>query len=280
MTTLDALLSAIIAAPDDDAPRLVLADVLEERGQVERASFIRLQIKMARCRMCHRKDGTERKDSYAEHCGRCVPGRRRERELFAAHSRDWFHVDGPTGFAVAIDQLHRGPDPATLGIVRRGFIAEVRLPLATLIGGPCGNCEGTGELIDPAGPCPDCGGQFESREDESDKGWSPGTGRTPGLVADLGRLPIEAVRITDREPVIEYETPIGWVRDDRHVDDVSRLRADLIPADLYDCLADGSDQYDSVTWKRYPSAAAAHAALSAATIKLIRQRAGLPELPT
>jgi uncharacterized protein (TIGR02996 family) len=36
--------------PDDDAPRLIYADWLEEHGQPERAEFIRLQIEMARMR--------------------------------------------------------------------------------------------------------------------------------------------------------------------------------------------------------------------------------------
>jgi uncharacterized protein (TIGR02996 family) len=39
----DALLAAIIANPDDDTPRLVYADWLQENGQPERAEFIRLQ---------------------------------------------------------------------------------------------------------------------------------------------------------------------------------------------------------------------------------------------
>lgn len=40
-------LSTIIAAPVDDAPRLVYADWLEENGQPERAEFIRVQIELA-----------------------------------------------------------------------------------------------------------------------------------------------------------------------------------------------------------------------------------------
>jgi len=43
-----ALLDAIRAAPDDDAPRLVYADWLDEHGQPERAEFIRVQCELAR----------------------------------------------------------------------------------------------------------------------------------------------------------------------------------------------------------------------------------------
>lgn len=47
MTDGEALLAAIIANPDDDTPRLVYADWLEENGQGERAEFIRVQIAQA-----------------------------------------------------------------------------------------------------------------------------------------------------------------------------------------------------------------------------------------
>jgi uncharacterized protein (TIGR02996 family) len=43
-----ALIQAIIANPDDDLPRLVYADWLEEHGRPERAEFIRVQCELAR----------------------------------------------------------------------------------------------------------------------------------------------------------------------------------------------------------------------------------------
>src|SRR5262249_47556713 len=42
-----ALLQAAKHSPEDDAPRLVLADWLEEHGEGERAEFIRAQIRLA-----------------------------------------------------------------------------------------------------------------------------------------------------------------------------------------------------------------------------------------
>jgi uncharacterized protein (TIGR02996 family) len=48
MTDATALLAAIRAAPEDDAPRLVYADWLEEHGQPEKAELIRLQCELAR----------------------------------------------------------------------------------------------------------------------------------------------------------------------------------------------------------------------------------------
>ena len=40
-------LAACRAAPDEDAPRLVLADWLEERGESGRAEFVRVQCELA-----------------------------------------------------------------------------------------------------------------------------------------------------------------------------------------------------------------------------------------
>jgi uncharacterized protein (TIGR02996 family) len=45
---LQALLSACKDDPDEDAPRLVLADWLEDHGQAERAEFVRLQLRLGR----------------------------------------------------------------------------------------------------------------------------------------------------------------------------------------------------------------------------------------
>ncbi len=46
MTDRDALIRAVIAAPENDLPRLVFADWLEEHGEPTRAEFIRLQCEL------------------------------------------------------------------------------------------------------------------------------------------------------------------------------------------------------------------------------------------
>jgi uncharacterized protein (TIGR02996 family) len=48
MTERQALFEAILANPDDDLPRLVFADWLEEHGETDRSEFIRVQIERAR----------------------------------------------------------------------------------------------------------------------------------------------------------------------------------------------------------------------------------------
>ena len=48
MTLEAAFLQDIIASPEDDVPRLVYADWLQEHGQADRAEFIRVQCALAR----------------------------------------------------------------------------------------------------------------------------------------------------------------------------------------------------------------------------------------
>jgi uncharacterized protein (TIGR02996 family) len=48
MTDHDALLRAIAAHPEEDTPRLMYADWLEENGRPDRAEFVRVQVELAR----------------------------------------------------------------------------------------------------------------------------------------------------------------------------------------------------------------------------------------
>src|SRR5262249_19654383 len=48
MSTQRALLQAVIDDPEDDAPRLVFADWLEDNGQPDRSAFIRAGVELAR----------------------------------------------------------------------------------------------------------------------------------------------------------------------------------------------------------------------------------------
>ena len=44
--THEALLAGVRESPEEDGPRLVLADWLEDHGEADRAEFIRLQIRI------------------------------------------------------------------------------------------------------------------------------------------------------------------------------------------------------------------------------------------
>jgi uncharacterized protein (TIGR02996 family) len=78
-------LAAIAARPDDDLPRLIFADWLDERGETDRAEFIRLQCSAVRG------------DVYAGS---------RAAKLEACHRREWladlaevYHAEFRRGFA-------------------------------------------------------------------------------------------------------------------------------------------------------------------------------------
>jgi uncharacterized protein (TIGR02996 family) len=92
-----ALLADIRANPDDDTPRLVYADWLEENGDADRAQIIRLQIQRAR---------------LPEYDGGAATLLRRERTLLKAHGADWGEV--PPGLGIK-------------GELRRGFVEHITL---------------------------------------------------------------------------------------------------------------------------------------------------------
>ena len=81
----EAFMQAILDAPDDDTPRLIFADWLDEHGEAERAEFIRVQCELAKhpgmnCGVmyCSERDAGGLCDS----CTRYKALRRREAELF------------------------------------------------------------------------------------------------------------------------------------------------------------------------------------------------------
>ena len=74
-----AFLRTILEQPDDDAPRLVFADWLEEHGETPRAEFIRVQVELFRLP----KNSPRRLELSA-----------RERELLDRHQRGWIAALG------------------------------------------------------------------------------------------------------------------------------------------------------------------------------------------
>jgi uncharacterized protein (TIGR02996 family) len=92
-----AILRAVLARPDDDLPRLVMADWWDENGQGERAEFCRAQCELARtsCDL-----GWQ--NGYCCDRSECRPCalRRRERELLFDHGFKWGReaVPVPAGY--------------------------------------------------------------------------------------------------------------------------------------------------------------------------------------
>jgi uncharacterized protein (TIGR02996 family) len=98
-------IKAIRAEVEDDIPRLACADWLEERGQTERAEFIRVQCALARIE----GDDPRRPDLA-----------RREEELLDAHEAEWLK-ELPAWAAKARIEF------------RRGFVAEVAAGVKTFL---------------------------------------------------------------------------------------------------------------------------------------------------
>lgn len=271
--TLDGLLRAVLERPDDDLPRLVMADALEElpkydpcprsgkyptyhdcgkpcpichgenvvpNSNAERAEFVRVQVELARL-------GDPKPHSISGQrcaCDGCTL-RRRERELWGWWRETWFppyqsigNIPGPFAYALQADANLRVPNL----IVRRGFVESVTCDLATLFSGPCENCGGFGEFrrrLDngdgPEGPCPNCGGKWNSGpHDDTDSYWDRGTGRTPGVAPALfGAQPVIRVTLTDREP---YSIMFGWY-DAAHPGLAhASTNTSLLPTELFDRL--------------------------------------------
>jgi uncharacterized protein (TIGR02996 family) len=122
MTTSEALLSAVLANPADDLPRLVYADYLEENGERERAEFIRVQCEIADI---DRKRMVKERIPGGSVAVRAVAARR-ERELRPKGDRLYWGT-GPYDYITGFE-------------FRRGFVAEVTCTLSQWCGGGNRTC--------------------------------------------------------------------------------------------------------------------------------------------
>jgi uncharacterized protein (TIGR02996 family) len=134
MSSEEAFLRDIVEHPQDDAPRLVYADWLDDHGQAERAEFIRLQIELAAGQAPARR----RAELY-----------RRQDDLLRAHELAWV---GPLselvqrarfvrGFVervtvLAEDFLRHGAKVFELAPVRHVVLTEVDEHLTRLVKSP------------------------------------------------------------------------------------------------------------------------------------------------
>lgn len=187
MTARAALLHAIRLNPAEDLPRLVYADHLEDAGESERAEFIRVGIAVS-----HRPEGeycNRFHDYQACDCVHC-----REAQLEQRHGT--FAIEG------------------VRTIWSRGFIVEIRAPLADLLE------------------------------------------HGPAIVAEH---PVERVRVTDREPMPSSTGDATWF-----------YTALGIGGELIDRMCGQPPQM--FAW--FGSPAEAHAALNAAVLANVREKAG------
>jgi uncharacterized protein (TIGR02996 family) len=103
MTHQDAFLQAILENPDDDTPRLIYADYLDEHGDPDRAEFIRVQVALATL-----PPDDSRRGQLGD----------RERQLLVEHREEWL---GP------LRPLLSGR------AFRRGFLDAITVPAATYL---------------------------------------------------------------------------------------------------------------------------------------------------
>lgn len=274
MNDRDALHAAVLDRPDDDTPRLALADWYDDHGDAARAEFIRIGIETARTTAHCYHDLTQPPDCpvcalhlrAADLARMPVPTADR-----TDHRCAWEAWAGLPGFAClnlmgdrsadGIDSRlrERGRPPGRYFRFGRGFVDEVRLPLAAFVGHP----------------------------------YHESTGSRPGLVRELfAAHPITRVVLTDVEPwttgaanVTDGDPEHGWswwrasawlpgrTADDRGYlpDDLFDMMARMYPGRV---LIDGGPPSNQHVG--FPSAAAALDALSAACVAYARREAAKP----
>ena len=232
-----ALLKSVADSPADDLPRLIAADWLEERGESDRAEFIRLGCSLAATPPG--ADGRGPGDPRAERESELF------RELIAKHL-GWFV---PHGF-----------DIREYFVTDRGFLSEIRCPLALWVGGgPCSRCTGIGMS-------PRTGARTAADSKWESCSRCRGIGRVSGQGPRwIRQHPIAAIAIADREPwsagLEACESHI-WSLEPRG-SQTSELHE--LPEAIFSHLRGGRSTAAGV--RQYPTAALARDALSSACLE-------------
>lgn len=260
----EALHDYICRHPAEDDVRLAYADVLEERGEDERAEFIRVGVELAAWERRNNEPlpaGKAAMSVMRQYAAKIKDLRRREENLLERFGGDWlplpwdsWDVSSEPGARLTFST--RG-GPSAVVTFRRGFPADITLTAEAFAGGLCSGCRGTGdETSDGQGTCGDC----------------HGTGRTPGHAAALFRAaPIEAVELSDKRP--EYHLSGNGGMADRWSWFCAGLADDpaTLPRELFSLLEGGASGMDGQRWV-YSTESAAHDALAAAALLLGRRR--------
>jgi uncharacterized protein (TIGR02996 family) len=276
-----AVLAAVLDAPADDAPRLVYADWLEENATADHVGPCPECGGKPRHKLVTRNGEEYRYEQIVCKCAWrrfAVPGNGyAERAEFIRRqvAEPWGSIEvfphdrGAALYGMDHTTVLVQLPPNVGAVFNRGFVAEVRGPLAVLVGGPCGRCYGSGtthnagDQSDPAAfPCPVC----------------DGSGRTPGVLAALcAAQPVEKVVAVEVQTVEVANRWHLFRSGDRPFDPRSPWQ---IPGDLYDMIELHDDMYAfttaGVTAKAWEDRDGYVAALSAALIARGRQLAGRP----
>lgn len=243
-----ALLRRICETPADDAPRLILADVIQELGDDKLADFIRSMIAVwnddGQGTLTHKQH-----EHHDEAIQSWLTNRHWGPELEKLFGWNWSRENCATWYQFDLRRESRA-------VWTRGFISEIRLTCAEFCGHQCERCNGSGTLYAHSfhPPCRLCSG----------------TGRIDGVARALfSAHPITRVVLTDKKPLIvnamESHNSVSFVWFSGPV--LSRTSPNHLPDPMsYHCRA------------FYKSESAALDALSDACVSYGRSLAGLPAL--
>lgn len=264
-----AIYETVLNRPKDDAPRLILADRLEELGMDARAEFIRLQIRMASFLdnlVTGRTDPTVFAALFEN-----LPESKREHtaKVFLQGNQNWKALERREQELLdtaAVEDWARMPaSVCNTWRFRRGFVDEIELKVWDFAGGQCPTCQGAVVETDwESLRCVTCGGS--------------GAKEGGGAADWLFKLhPITKVKLTDAHPdgnegrywhcQTEYTWPSPY----------------HLPGDLFDQIPAACEYIDSdmcIPFKRFKTYADAMAALSDGAVALGRIRCGIDEPST
>ncbi len=239
------LLMAVCERTEDDLPRLVMADWLDERGDVERAEFVRVQCEKAKAEEAGNipYDPYEGHTCFEDPCEVCRVGGRytklesRERELFEQFKCNWFGGDFWAIHYLDRDDMNGTYPDLAASVVTRGFISSIQIRLGDFSKSSlCSECGGDGRHL------------YETRSDGT-KNYSDsvqcreceGHGSFCAFARELFQNnPITEVSFIGLEPV-QILTTWNWFRG--HPENESPYR---LPPILYDALRSGRCQMDSM----------------------------------
>lgn len=219
MSDQDALLAAIRQSPDDDAPRLIYADWLDEHGDPDRAEFIRLQIKIDPFRQLDSDLDRWRRAVIDGHLNDPVPDHfppelrhyadlaRRDRDLLKARRWEWL---APLARVVEDNAAHLRV------MFRRGFAEEVEIAASVF--------QDSGDLVREACPMLRRLTLFGPREQVPELAGMSALGGIPELVLADWITDFDARALAPTFALRDVESLTLWVGS-RHDSDVVRSLA-------------------------------------------------------
>jgi uncharacterized protein (TIGR02996 family) len=201
------LLAAVIAAPESDLPRLVMADWLDENNECKRAEFIRLQCELTKML---NGDDEPNEDSIPAMNWAWDQFEVRRNTLLEREEVLWgswpdtddirgrFHKQFGEGWMILPAAWGTYDNGGRLARVQRGFVCEIHCTLADWCGGYCWRCNDISKHYPESmqaemfAACPIC----------------HGTGRMLAIGPKIVREnPVLTVWLKDREPAMSRH---GW----------------------------------------------------------------------